>query len=171
VPLPGVAAVVVMGVSGSGKTTVGRRLADALGWRFQEGDDLHPAANVAKMHAGIPLDDADRRPWLASVAAVIDSWRRAGTPGVVACSALKRAYRDVIVGGHDDVRLVYLRGSRALLAERLQARQGHYMPASLLDSQLATLEEPAPEERALTVDDSAAPEAIVATVLARLRAE
>ncbi len=166
--LPGIAAIVVMGVSGSGKTTVGRLLAEHLGWQYQEGDALHSPANVAKMRAGTPLDDADRWPWLHAIAAVIDGWRAAGTKGVVTCSALKRAYRDIIIGARPDVVLVYLHGSRALLLERMQARKNHYMPASLLDSQLATLEEPAADEHAARIDIGPEPEAIVRAILARL---
>src|SRR5579884_1235439 len=129
--------VVVMGVSGAGKTTVGRALAAALGWPFVDADDLHPAANVEKMRRGQPLDDADRAPWLAAVASTIRSMR----DGVVACSALKRAYRDLL-RVRDDVRFVYLAVDEKVLAARLAARQGHYMPPSLLPSQLATLEPP-----------------------------
>ncbi|HEX3862999.1 MAG TPA: gluconokinase [Stellaceae bacterium] len=142
---------VVMGVSGSGKTTVGRALAARLGWNFQEGDALHPPENVAKMRAGHPLDDNDRAPWLAAVAARIDAWRCAGDCGVITCSALKRRYRDVIVGNRTDVRLVFLEGSHELLAGRLAGRHGHFMPADLLDSQFATLEPPGPDENAVAV--------------------
>ena len=139
--------VVVMGVSGSGKTTVGAALADALGLRFVDGDSLHPAANVAKMAAGIPLDDADRAPWLDAVGAVL-----AAGPVVVACSALKRSYRDRLRAAAPDLQLVFLDGSPALLASRMAARPGHFMPTSLLDSQLTTLEQPGSDEHALTVD-------------------
>ncbi|HEY0419242.1 MAG TPA: gluconokinase, GntK/IdnK-type, partial [Acetobacteraceae bacterium] len=107
---------VVMGVAGCGKTTIARMLAGQLGWRFQEGDALHPPANVAKMSAGTPLADADRWPWLAEIARVIDGWRAEGASGIVTCSALKRAYRDVLVGGRADVRLVFLRGEKPLIA-------------------------------------------------------
>jgi gluconokinase len=157
-----------MGVTGAGKTTVARALARRLGWRFQEGDALHPPENVAKMHSGQPLDDWDRAPWLAAIAAQIDAWRRDGVSGVVSCSALKRAYRDVIIGHHPDTRLIYLHGSRQLLAERLAARSGHFMPASLLDSQLATLEPPGPDERPIVVSVDAPVEAIVADIVAAL---
>jgi ribose 5-phosphate isomerase A len=143
---------VIMGVSGAGKSTVAQELAARLGWPFEEGDTLHPEANVAKMHAGIPLTDADRQPWLAAVAAWIDHQRASKRPGIVTCSALKRAYRQVIVGDRPEVRLVYLRGSRDLIARHLAARQGHFMPASLLQSQIDTLEEPLPEEDPLVVD-------------------
>jgi gluconokinase len=143
--------IVVMGVAGCGKTTVGRALAERLEMPFQEGDALHPPANVAKMASGTPLTDDDRTPWLAAVAAWIDERRRAGIGGVISCSALKRAYRRVLVGDRPDVRLVYLQGDEPLLATRLAARTDHFMPASLLSSQLATLEEPAAAERPIVV--------------------
>jgi ribose 5-phosphate isomerase A len=143
---------VVMGVSGAGKTTIGEELAARLGWPFEEGDSLHPEANVAKMHAGIPLTDADRQPWLTRVAAWIDGQRAAKRPGIITCSALKRAYRDVIIGDRPEVRLVYLRGGRDLIAEHLSGRKGHFMPASLLQSQIDTLEGPDPDEDPLIVD-------------------
>jgi len=160
--------VVVMGVSGSGKTTIGRALARRLGWLFQEGDALHPPENVAKMRAGHPLDDADRAPWLAAIAALIDEWRARGEAGVITCSALKRRYREVIIGGRPGVRLVYLAGSRALIAERLAARRGHFLPASLLDSQFAALEPPLPEEGAIAASVDAPVAAIVARIAASL---
>lgn len=142
---------VVMGVSGAGKTTIGRRLAERLGWSFVEGDALHPPENVAKMKSGEPLTDVDRAPWLAAVAQVIDGWRIKREQGVITCSALKRTYRRQIVGDRVGVRLVYLQGSRNLIAERLAARSGHFMPPSLLDSQFATLEPPGPDEDPITV--------------------
>ena len=135
--------VVTMGVSGSGKTTIARGIAAELGWTMVEGDAFHPPANVAKMSAGTPLTDDDRWPWLAAIAAEIDRLRASGQPAVVACSALKRAYRDVLIGNRADVWLVYLQGSRALIGGRMAARAGHFMPTALLDSQFATLEEPA----------------------------
>ncbi len=143
---------VVMGVSGSGKTTIAKALAERLGWPYQEGDDLHPAANVAKMHAGIPLDDADRAPWLAAIAAWIDARLTAGEPGVVTCSALKHDYREVLIGDRRHVRLVYLHADKLVIARRLADRKGHFMPPTLLDSQLATLQEPTPDEHPLTVE-------------------
>ncbi len=143
---------VVMGVSGAGKSTIAREIAARLGWAVQEGDTLHSEANVAKMRAGIPLTDADRRPWLEAVAAWIDRQRALGLPGIVTCSALKRSYRNIVVGARPEVRLVYLRGSHTLIADRLAGRHGHYMPPSLLQSQLEILEEPGAGENPLTVD-------------------
>src|SRR5215831_16926289 len=140
-----------MGVSGAGKTTVGEKLAERLGWKFVEGDLLHPVENVAKMKCGQPLTDADRAPWLASIAETIDGWRRRGASGVITCSALKRSYRRRIIGEHRDVRLVYLEGSHKLIAGRLVGRREHFMPQSLLDSQFATLEPPEPDENAITI--------------------
>ena len=153
-------AVVVMGVSGTGKSTIGRALADALGIPFVEGDDLHPPANVAKMAVGIPLTDGDRAPWLDLVAA-----RLAGPPAVVACSALRRIYRDRLRADAPSLALVYLHGSRELLAGRMANRPGHFMPTSLLDSQLATLEPPEPDEHALAMDVVLPPAEIVARVV------
>jgi gluconokinase len=163
-----VTAVVVMGVTGSGKSTVAARLAARLGWELAEADDFHSAANVAKMRAGTPLTDADRWPWLEALADWIAARRAAGRDCVVACSALKRVYRDRLARGHDDVRFVYLRGDRETIAGRLAQRTGHYMPASLLDSQLEALEEPHRDERALVVDIGAAPDALVDSIVATL---
>jgi len=143
---------VIMGVSGAGKSTIARELAARLGWAFEEGDALHPEANVAKMHAGIPLTDADRQPWLERVAAWIDDQRASKQPGIITCSALKRSYRRIIIGDRPEVRLVYLRGGHDLIAEHLAGREGHFMPPSLLQSQIDTLEEPGPDEDPLTVD-------------------
>jgi len=161
--MPFTSPVVVMGVSGSGKSTVGASLADALGVPFVDGDALHPAANVAKMAAGIPLDDADRAPWLDAVGAVL-----AAGPVVVACSALKRTYRDRLRAAAPELRLVFLDGSPALLASRMGARPGHFMPASLLDSQLAALERPAPDEHAITADIATPVAEIVASLAERM---
>ena len=155
--------VVVMGVSGSGKTTVGAALADALGLPFVDADSLHPAANVAKMAAGIPLDDTDRAPWLDAVGAVL-----AAGPVVVACSALKRAYRDRLRAAAPGLKLVFLDGAPALLASRMAARPGHFMPTTLLDSQLATLERPEPDEHALTADIAEPAGEIVASLAERM---
>jgi carbohydrate kinase (thermoresistant glucokinase family) len=148
-----------MGVSGGGKSTVAGLLAGKLGWDLAEGDDMHPAANIAKMAAGHPLEDADRWPWLARVAEWIRARTAVGRPGIVTCSALKRSYRDKLRG--PSVVFVYLAGSRVLIARRLAARHGHFMPAALLDSQFAALEPPEPDEHAITVDitDSAPNEA------------
>ena len=143
---------VIMGVSGSGKSTIAEKLSARLGWPFEEGDSLHPEANIAKMHAGIPLTDADRLPWLERVAAWIDRQRAKKEPGIIACSALKHAYRQIIIGDRPEVRLVYLRGGRDLIAEHLAGRHGHFMPPELLRSQIDTLEEPDPSEDPLTVD-------------------
>ena len=158
--------IVVMGVSGSGKTTVGKLLAEALGAEFAEGDAYHPPQNVEKMRRGIPLEDADRWPWLERLSAEIDRWLAAGKIVVLACSALKQHYRDVLTKGRPGVRFVYLKGDDALLHARLERRRGHYMPASLLASQIAALEEPAD---AITVDVAGSPEAIASEILAKLR--
>ncbi len=160
--------IVVMGVSGSGKTTIASRLAARLGWQFVEADAFHSAANVAKMRAAIPLTDEDRRPWLDAIARWIDSARAAGRPSVVACSALKRAYRDRLMAGRRDVRLVYLRGSYDLVAGRMAGRKGHYMPLDLLRSQFDALEEPGPDEEPLVVSIEPPPDAIVETIVAAL---
>jgi carbohydrate kinase (thermoresistant glucokinase family) len=160
--------VVVMGVSGSGKTTVSALLAGALGYQFQDGDDLHPPENVAKMQNGMPLTDADRLPWLNKIAEKIDRWRARGESGVLACSALKRFYRDIIIGDRPGVRLVYLKGSPDLIRRRLVARRGHFMPATLLESQFSALEEPTPDEHPITVEVAGAPTAIVAKIVRRL---
>ena len=157
-----------MGVAGSGKTTIARALAERLGWHYQEGDALHPQANVAKMSAGTPLTDADRWPWLHAIAAVIDTWRAEGTNGIVTCSALKRAYRDILIGPRPDVRLVFLAGDKPLIAARMAARTGHFMPPALLDSQLATLEPPGPDENPLVVDIDRDPVAIVDALAAEI---
>jgi len=159
---------VVMGVSGSGKTTVAALLAAALGCQFQEGDDLHPAENVEKMHGGTPLTDADRLPWLRKIAAEIDGWRACGESGVLTCSALKRTYRDIIVGDRAEVTLVYLKGSYDLIRRRMEARHEHFMPLTLLDSQFATLEEPTPDEHPVTVEVGARPTEIVAAIVTAL---
>jgi gluconokinase len=159
-----------MGVSGAGKTLVGTLLAGALGVTFLEGDDLHPADNVRRMAQGIPLTDDDRRGWLASIAARLAEARRTDTGLVVACSALKRAYRDVLRRADPDIRFVHLTGDPALIARRLSQRAEHFMPATLLGSQLATLEPPTPEEHAWTFDLADTPESIVDEIVARLGA-
>jgi gluconokinase len=162
---------VVMGVSGSGKTTIGKLLAERLGWQYQEGDALHPPENVAKMSGGTPLTDADRIPWLHRIAGRIDEWRSRGESGVITCSALKRAYRDIIIGSRPDVGLIHLKGSRELIGRRMMARKGHFMPAALLDTQFATLQEPTPDERPVTVDISGTPAEIVEEIVRRLQSE
>ena len=156
---------VVMGVSGSGKTTIGLCLAKRLGWRFEEGDRLHPPENVAKMKSGHPLNDADRGPWLTAVAEVIDGWRSRGECGVITCSALKQTYRRQIIGDRRDVRLVYLEGSRELIAVRLATRKDHFMPASLLESQLATLEPPGRDENPIAISVDQPIELIVGRIV------
>ena len=163
--------IVLMGVAGSGKTTVGELLARRLGWEWQEGDALHPPANVAKMSAGTPLADEDRWPWLAAIAAVIDGWRAQGRSGVVACSALKRAYRDILIDDRTDVRLVYLQGDRALIEARMAARREHFMPVALLDSQFETLEPPADAEHPLVVPIDASPEALAERIAGLIAAQ
>ena len=160
---------VVMGVSGSGKTTIGILLAETLGWQFQEGDKLHPPENVAKMSAGNPLSDADRLPWLRSIAETIDGWRARGELGVVTCSALKRSYRNIIIGDRPEVRLVYLKGSPDLIRRRMAARHGHFMPTTLLDSQFSILEEPSPDENPIVVDIGGQPQEIAREIACRLR--
>ncbi len=156
---------VVMGVSGAGKTTIAQILADRLGWPFKEGDTLHPPANVAKMHAGVPLTDQDRQPWLESVAAWVDERRAAREPGIITCSALKRDYRRIVVGARPEVRLVYLRGGHDRLSGHLAGRQGHFMPAALLQSQIDALEEPSPDEDALTVEIDRPPQDVAQDVI------
>ncbi|TAM86275.1 MAG: gluconokinase [Jatrophihabitans sp.] len=167
---------VVMGVSGCGKSTVAALLAGRLGWPFAEGDDFHPAANVAKMHSGHPLDDDDRWPWLEKIAVWVDERLDTGSGGVITCSALKRRYRDVIrrddtarsAGVAHGVVFVYLHGTREQIANRLAARQGHFMPAALLDSQFAALEEPQPDENAIRVEIGDNPAALADEIVSRL---
>lgn len=157
--------IVVMGVAGSGKTTVGRLVADKLGWSFDDADDFHPPANVAKMSAGQPLNDEDRAPWLAAIREHISGALKRDEGAVVTCSALKQAYRDVLNVDPQRVKFVHLHGSRELLWERISARENHFMKPAMLDSQLATLEVP---EDALVVDIAPAPEVIADTVCDRL---
>lgn len=162
-------ALVVMGVSGSGKSTIAAALAARLSWSFEDGDRFHPASNVAKMSAGHPLTDDDRWPWLQAIADEIDRVCQSDGHVVIACSALKRAYRDVLVHGRDDVRIVYLDGSQALIAVRLASRKGHFMPVGLLDSQFKTLEPPQADERPLNVSIDAPVETIIDNIVSQLR--
>ena len=162
-------ALVVMGVSGSGKSTIADALAKRLGWRCEDGDKFHPASNVAKMSAGQPLTDEDRWPWLQAIADEIDRSCKRGERVVIACSALKRAYRDILVHGRNDVRFIFLDGTEALIAERLAARQGHFMPPGLLASQFKTLEPPTSGERAVTVSIDATIGDIVDDIIRQLK--
>ncbi|RBP14404.1 gluconate kinase (SKI family) [Roseiarcus fermentans] len=161
-------ALVIMGVSGSGKSTVGDRLAQRLGWTMAEGDALHPPANVEKMRRGIPLDDADRWPWLDAIGALLKAWAAEGRSGLVTCSALKGSYRERLLAARPDLRFVYLKGSPALLSGRVAARHHEYMPASLLRSQFDTLEEPLPGEPVVTIDAGETPEAEVEAIVTAL---
>jgi gluconokinase len=161
---------VVMGVSGSGKSTIGSMLALRLKWEFEDGDWFHPARNIDKMHAGIPLTDEDRAPWLIAIADFIDRTRSSGGRAVVTCSALKRRYRTVIIGNRPDVRLVYLKGDMELIARRIATRHEHFMPQSLLQSQFDALEEPGPDENPIIVSIAPRPREIVADIMAALTA-
>jgi gluconokinase len=167
---PPASIVIVMGVSGSGKSTVGSLLASRLHWEYEDADWFHPPANIEKMHAGIPLTDEDRRPWLEAVAAWIDATRQSGGRGIVACSALKRRYRDVLIGDRDDLRLVYLKGEEALISRRIATRHEHFMPQSLLHSQFEALEEPGKDESAIVVSIEAPPREIVTQIVSALDA-
>jgi gluconokinase len=160
--------VVVAGVSGSGKSTIGALLAGRLGWAFADGDSFHPAASVTKMAAGIPLTDDDRRPWLGAIGAWMDERAAAGDSGVVACSALKRAHRDVLLDGRPAARLVFLDISHDTDVARLAARHGHFFPAGLLDSQFDDLEVPQTPEKVLVVPADGTPEELVARIIHRL---
>jgi gluconokinase len=162
-------ALVVMGVSGSGKSTIADKLAERLSWSYVDGDKFHPASNVAKMSAGHPLTDEDRRPWLQAIADEIDRVCGAGQHAVIACSALKRAYRDILVHGRNDVRIVFLNGTQELIASRLALRKGHFMPPGLLASQFRTLEPPGPDENPVTVSIDASVEAIIDDIVGQLR--
>ena len=162
-------ALVLMGVSGSGKSTVGETLAARLGWPYEDADQFHPASNVAKMSAGHPLTDEDRWPWLKAIATEIDRVCDAGGRVVIGCSALKRAYRDVLSHHRTDIRLVYLKGTQALIAERLGRRKGHFMPPGLLASQFNTLEPPTSDEHPVTVSIDAPVDDIVDTILRQLK--
>ncbi len=161
---------VLMGVSGAGKTTVALELHRVLGWKFQEGDDLHPPANVEKMRSGHPLNDEDRKPWLEAVARWIDECLTAGEPGIITCSNLKRAYRRITVGDRKGVTLIYLEGDERLIAERIAERRHRYMPASLLRSQFETLEPPGADEHAVVVPLERSVEETVIDLLRKLAA-
>jgi gluconokinase len=158
------AVLVLMGVAGSGKTTIGAALSERLGWPYADADEFHPPANVAKMSAGHPLTDDDRRPWLEAIAAYIDSMREKGGHAIVSCSALKRAYRDIIVGARADVRLVLLDGTKEEIFARMSARKDHFMPLALLDSQFATLERPGADERPIVVSIARSPQEIATAI-------
>lgn len=165
---PGAQVLVVMGVSGSGKSTVAALVAERLGWDFVDGDSFHTPEHVAKMHAGLALDDEDRAPWLARIAIWIRQRLEAGESGVVVCSALRRAYRDVLTGGSRHVRIVYLDGRKEVIAGRLARRRGHFMSPHLLDSQFAVLEPPAPEEHPIIVGILESPEAMAGRIVGGL---
>ena len=160
-----------MGVSGSGKSTIADKLAERLGWRYEDADIFHPASNVAKMSAGQPLTDEDRWPWLQAIADEIDRLCREGERATIACSALRRSYRDILVHGRNDVRIVFLDGGQELIASRLAARHGHFMPPGLLTSQFRTLEPPAASEHPITVSIDASVEAIVDDIVSQLKLE
>jgi gluconokinase len=155
-----------MGVAASGKSLIGAALARAMGVEFVEGDQFHSAENVQRMSRGVPLTDDDRAQWLRSLAARIRKAKEAGAGLVISCSALKRSYRDILRAGASDLRLVFLKGDRALIAARLAGRRGHFMPPSLLESQFATLEEPSPDENAWVCDIRKSPQELVAALVA-----
>ena len=169
--IPATTTIVVMGVSGSGKTSAAQEITRQLGWAYIEGDDLHPEANVAKMASGIPLDDEDRWPWLRRVAEVIGEHETAGTSLVITCSALKRVYRDLLRDGHPSVWFAHVHVDRDVLAQRLAARQGHFMPPSLLDSQLATLEPLGDDEPGAVIDGDGPLSETVTELLTDLKKE
>jgi gluconokinase len=157
-----------MGVSGSGKSTIADHLAIRIGWRYEDADSFHPPSNVAKMHAGHPLTDEDRWPWLQAIADEIDRTCKVRERAVIACSALKRVYRDILVHGREDVRIVFLNGTQELIAKRLATRKGHFMPPELLASQFRTLEPPTPDERPITVTIDDTVETIVDNIVSQL---
>lgn len=158
-------ALIVMGVSGVGKTTTARRLAKTLQWEFRDGDSFHPPENVAKMSRGEPLTDADRWPWLGAIVHWLDACKRHSTPAVVTCSALKRCYRDRLMKGRHDARLVYLTADKSVILARMAGRKGHFMPTTLLNSQFATLEPPGRDERAIEINVAMPPSRCVERIL------
>ena len=166
--MPGAPIIVITGVAGSGKTTVGALLAGRLGWVYAEADDFHSKANVDKMAAGHPLTDKDRWPWIEAIGRWADERVVAGEPGVVSCSGLKRAYRDLLRRGRAQLRIVFLDGDRELIARRLAARHGHFMRVQMLDSQFADLERPAPDEDVLVASIGGTPEQIVDAIVREL---
>ena len=170
-PSNNVSAIVVMGVSGSGKSTIASMLAQRQHWVYEDADWFHPKSNIEKMHHGEPLNDEDRWPWLRAIAEWIDATRSAGGHGVVACSALKRAYRDILIGNRRDVRLVFLKGDRDLIARRIAARADHFMPSTLLESQFAALQEPQADERPIVVTIVPHPREIVEAIVSELGVE
>jgi len=159
---------VVMGVSGCGKSTVGALLAERLGWAFVEGDDLHPPENIEKMRRGVPLGEADRQPWLRSVAEVIDRRQLEGNGCIITCSALRRRYREMLAEGRPYLRFLFLKGSRTLIRRRLAQRLGHFMPPALLDSQFADLEEPGPDEPVVVSSVNGDPKSTAEMIIADL---
>jgi carbohydrate kinase (thermoresistant glucokinase family) len=161
--------VLVAGVAGTGKTTVGSLLAERLGWPFTDADALHPAANIAKMRAGHPLTDADRRPWLAAVRARMDAYTAGAESAVMACSGLKRSYREQLLAGRPEAYMVFLHATREVLEARLRARHGHFFLAGMLDSQLADLQDPEPDENVVVVEAAGTPDQIVDVIIQRLR--
>jgi gluconokinase len=166
-----IAVLVLMGVSGSGKSTIAAMLAHRLQWVYEDGDWLHPKSNIEKMHHGEPLTDKDRWPWLHAIADWIDGIRASDQHGIVACSALKRAYRDILVGDRRNVRIVYLKGDRDLIAQRIAARADHFMPPQLLDSQFEALEEPQADEHPIVVSIAPHPREIVEAIVEKLGVE
>ncbi|MGV0109298.1 gluconokinase [Arthrobacter sp. CP30] len=160
--------VVVMGISGSGKTTIATRMAEQLGWVFAEADDFHPPANITKMTSGTALTDEDRWPWLESMRAWLTEQAHAGLSTVVTCSALRRSYRDVLTGADGDVRFVHLLGDTDLILDRMKTRSGHFMPESLLPSQISTLEPLEPDEQGVRIENTGTPAEVVAEVITRL---
>lgn len=159
---------VIMGVSGSGKSTIGALLSGRLSWTFAEGDDLHPSANIEKMSKGIPLSDADRWPWLKSITEVMDRWHQDGIAGIITCSALRRSYREMLAKGRPYLRFIYLKGSQDVISQQLTRRHDHFMPPNLLASQLATFEDPAPNEPVLICSIGDRVEDVVEHIIAEL---